>query len=1660
MTQQEKALFEQLTERRKVLADVIINDPAAKGVTVDVVEKYTDQAHFIYELLQNADDVEAENARFILYRDRLVFIHDGKIHFTLTDPSKEAEAEASANGVLGHINAITSIGNSSKASDDNTIGKFGLGFKAVFQYTLTPYIYDSKYSFKIVDFMVPVLIEDTLSQRKENETAFVFPFNRPNISAEVAYTEILQKLQNLEFPTLFLKNLKSVTYYCGEQSSEYKKCLKESRSFGNTEALLYQITNGNSRNIDNLWLFSRTTDEGYKYSCGFFIDEDGKLVSKKYPAFCFFPTQKSTNLSFIINAPFLLTSSRDGIKAREKHNIRMIDLLATLAADCFVYIRDIGMEKNIFMIDETILNYIPVVESDYVPKNEYSEISLYPFFEKIRNVFNKETILPSFSDYVCAEDAYIAQAAVISQLFSNEQLAVLMKKKNVKWIFPSIGWETFYRTRDGRERYLSDILKNPRIQHNEIIEMITADFAEHQSKEWFITLYEYILENDKRLSGCETVPILFNQDGKAVSAYDEDGNATLFLDDGMSQGYDFVSKELLENETARKLVDRLEIKTPSSKDRIAKLLQKAEFDYNTDFRSFLDYYIELKEQGENAEEHIRHIKYKPFVLAKSPYATDTAVLTPSKIYFESEDICYYLKGVDDAWVFDKATYEGILNPKEKYYLFDFLNDLGVQKHLRRIENSLNQRDAMSRYPNEIFVPGTKPLQQQWYEFAPHGIDYVLDKIFDNKDSRLSSITWRELCHYFHIHSNRLNYVLGGLYKWFYKTDKSRFYTTTTGIKLKSHCWLQTVEGEWIAPKECSIQNLGTAYDTTLEGADLLIKYLEIKDEHPEYEQLSPELRKKVELFDKFKALGLDKYSDDDIASMTKWLERQRSGEDPTIPTPREKTSEQKVIDDLSQRVHKPKTTPQPVTTPVDPPADISTVDYQKKIEQAKQKCEEEILKIAQQEEAQKRISECGQYSFGWFSGLLELEAIASGEDDTNSREVSISFSKIEPDTTRNRTLFLKQPNKNIPQVVEQLVNIPMLLTMKDGTTKTLIIEAAGVQSYAMQVIVKEDEWILSADWDSVTDISINTKNPSFLIREMQNEFQKLADDDTFNMRDNLCENIRFIFGPPGTGKTTFLAKDTIMPMVADNDKLKVLVLTPTNKAADVLTERIQKSMADDHGYEEWLIRYGITNNQNIAESPIFYSKDLDLSKRDQSVVITTMARLPYDYFIGNDGGSQYLRDIEWDYVIVDEASMIPLYQMVYMLYRLKPKQFIVAGDPFQIEPTVEIKDWKTENIYTMVELSRFSEDVETKPHKYEIKLLTTQYRSIESVGEVFSQLTYGGVLKHARSDEEIRALNIEEFLGEYQSLNLIRFPVNQYEGIYRAKHLKFSNYQIYSAIFAFEFTSYLSQALARCNGEEEHFSIGIIAPYGAQAGLIDRLLASANIPKSINVTCGTIHGFQGDECDIVIALFNPPPKITTNEQMFLNRRNIINVAISRAKDYLFVLMPDDDTENLHNLYLLNNMKSIIQRSYYKQYTSKELEKLLFGVETYLEDNSFATGHQLVNVYGEPQKRYEIRSEENAIDVQVHGTSEYLPFWSAERENCCPTENEIRDMLISQKVFHSKFGNGSIDGFENAYLVADFADGKHKFLFPDCFKTHLFLLDEEVKQTVKLYLQSK
>ena len=199
----ENSFFSLLTKDRRE-SSTLLQKPSTRGIMKSVVEKYSDQAHFIYELLQNADDAKASYARFVLFKDKLVFAHNGSRHFSISNP--KTEDIDSSKGILGDINAITSIANSNK-STEATIGKFGVGFKAVFQYTAHPEIYDPKFSFRISNFIVPELIREGHNDRKQDETLFVFPFDNPNKSIKESYEDIEEKLKRLKHPVLFLTNL-------------------------------------------------------------------------------------------------------------------------------------------------------------------------------------------------------------------------------------------------------------------------------------------------------------------------------------------------------------------------------------------------------------------------------------------------------------------------------------------------------------------------------------------------------------------------------------------------------------------------------------------------------------------------------------------------------------------------------------------------------------------------------------------------------------------------------------------------------------------------------------------------------------------------------------------------------------------------------------------------------------------------------------------------------------------------------------------------------------------------------------------------------------------------------------------------------------------------------------------------------------------------------------------------------------------------------------------------------------------------------------------------------------------------------------------------------------------------------------------------------------
>ena len=1567
-----KVFFDALVKDRSDSAKTL-EKPSMRGVKSSVVDKYSDQAHFVYELLQNADDTKATYAKFKLYHDRLVFIHNGTQRFSVSNP--ETEEKDREEGCLGDVNAILSIGNSTK-TDQNTIGKFGVGFKAVFQYTSTPYIYDPNIRFKIERFFVPVLIEEDHSERAADETLFEFPFNHETNTADIAFDAISERLSSLVNPILFLSNLQEISFEFDDTKGNYRKTIEQTYVFDDTKAELIALSQTfDEESVERkLWLFSRNDDSSGRYSVGFYLDDEDNLMPVNEYAYCFFPTKADTGLHFIIHAPFLLTDSREGIKQGDPHNTRMIDCLAVLAADCLLYLRDIGIQEKHRLITDNILDIVPTEsfsQTDYwgtvVKKSEFE-----PFYEKMLEAFKTEEIIPTADSYTTSENAYWSYNLKLSSLFDNDALKAITEDVEAEWIFTSIP-----REKCDEDDYVDEIIVDW-LNEDRILNRINESFIESRSIEWLAEFYSWISENSNRMKRCRTLPIFISAEGRAVPAYDREGKLILFLPTGEESDYVTISDTLLENDDIAAFVNELGITKPSLKSEIYnKLLPRLRISGAIDviipFKKIFDYYINECPEVEK-DSLISELKKYQFIRYTTSNSSDYFRDYPNIMYFPSEKLKEYFSVKPDTKFVDWEGYLDLVGKENEKFLRSFFVELGISTEIRIFSTSLSWDEA-----HKMNISWKSPSyahwnSQTWEQYVFDACKENIDDIVTNNDFSRSVYMWDILLKMVEQYPN-LSEKLKGKHKYFNRTSYDETFDSTDALLLRTSKWLRNKEGEFVSPSMTYASALADEYDIFSSNAKRLIGFLKMPYENPELSNLTTEQKKAVKAVELLKNEGIDvdSLTPEQIKKIKSVLQDEYIQSDDSFDSEENNDShlstKKKKYGEGSEKTKQRRTSTPEIEDDVDSDEYTpKTVDYQKKIEKAKAKSDAEIDLIEQMEELQQKALDSKRYTFGWFKALLELEARESNENADNSKEVSISFGKVVPEGASNRTLILKQPSSYIPRFMEELADIPLILVF-ENETKKLPIEVISIRSFTLRVKLKPNADMSDINFNAVKEARITAQNPVFLLEELKNQFAKLELDDDYDMQENLCSNIDFVFGPPGTGKTTYLANEIIIPMMKCPEKCRVLVLTPTNKASDVITKKIQEMMGEDTSYLNWLVRFGSTDDETIEKSGVFKDKTFDLRGLDHIVTVTTIDRFPYDFFMPN-GERHYIRNQKYDYIIFDEASMIPLVKIIYPLFHRQPRKFIVAGDPFQIEPVVHLDMWKGENIYTMVKLNSFSEP-KTIPYDYDVKLLTTQYRSIPIIGDLFSRMTYDGVLKHNRTSDDQVQINFGEQL-DVRSMNIIKFPVSKYESIYRTKRLNGKTpYHIYSALFAYEFTAWLSNNIALHN-PQKRIRIGVIAAYKAQADMIEHLISSLKLPDTVSIQTGTIHGFQGDECEIIISVYNPPPSISRKDEMFLNKKNIINVSISRARDYLFILMPDDETENVDNLLLIKKMESIIKESDdYTEYSSNDIEQLMFGKPNYLEGNSFSTSHQSVNVYGLPEQKYEIRSEDNAIDIQIH-----------------------------------------------------------------------------------------
>lgn len=312
-------LFRKLSESRRKVAETLAN-PATAGLWRLIVDKYSGKAHFVYELLQNADDAGAKNVRLLLKYNQFRFIHDGSRHFSVSDVDTEDTDEK-----VGDINALCSIGHSTKIGE-NKIGKFGIGFKSIFSYCDVPHVEDDNFSFDIEDFIVPVeskRIED--SGRREGETLFCGTIKGDGTKSQ----EIAAMVASLECPLNYLNNVVSLECDVNGKIYKFKKTISSSKLIEGSFRIYNLIAEKSCDNGDLACHVFTSASESFLFgsqqmsaTISMPLDGDGNVVMcDSSPLNCFFPLLEQTTLPFYVHGTFLLSDNRENTLQNKENNV-------------------------------------------------------------------------------------------------------------------------------------------------------------------------------------------------------------------------------------------------------------------------------------------------------------------------------------------------------------------------------------------------------------------------------------------------------------------------------------------------------------------------------------------------------------------------------------------------------------------------------------------------------------------------------------------------------------------------------------------------------------------------------------------------------------------------------------------------------------------------------------------------------------------------------------------------------------------------------------------------------------------------------------------------------------------------------------------------------------------------------------------------------------------------------------------------------------------------------------------------------------------------------------------------------------------------------------------------------------------------------------------
>ena len=759
-----------------------------------LAERYDDRTHFIYELLQNAEDALARRpdwhgsraVTFTLTATQLRIAHFGQ-------PFDDADVK----GICGIAETTKGV---------TAIGRFGIGFKSVYTFTQRPEVHSGEEDFAIESYVWPTAIPAI--DRQPDETVFVLTLDAED---HAAHGEIAAGLQRLGARTLlFLRQIDEIAWSVeGDQSGLYVRGEPEEVGEGARRIILLGEERGRP-DVEEAWLLlsrEAKTDAGDivgRIEIAFSVSEDKK--SKRWtiepldgsPLVVFFPTVVETHLGFLVQGPYRTTPSRDNVPRNDSWNQHLVRETAALL---IVALRSF---RVLSLLDVGALLSLPLDSVKFAAGRMFA-----PLFTAVGSALKSESLLPtSGGSYTSAACAKLARTQELRELLSARQLGEAFGATGeLTWLSGDITQDRAPELRQFLMRELEIVEVTPEL----LLSRLSQTFLQQQSDEWTCRLYEFLHGQPALLrhGRLKDVPLIRLEDGSHVVPASAD-LPQAFLPGPMTTGFPTVRRAVCGTEASRAFLVALGLTVPDPVDDViwhvlpkyvGPQVRVHDDEYESDIgRIMTAVGTDSKEQREKL---LAALRVATFVMAVDAADGRRFVGFPTGVYIATDRLRQLFSGVPGVLLVN-TNYSCLRGEDVR----EMLEACGAVRYLRPLEDatlSSEERENLRTQAGHRESSGQKDRVTDWMLSGLPALLVALPNLGIAQRHERSNLLWDELAT---LEERRGKGVFSGEYTWShygsYRTDFDAAFVR----RLNDAAWVPDANGDLQRPGAVVFGSLG------------------------------------------------------------------------------------------------------------------------------------------------------------------------------------------------------------------------------------------------------------------------------------------------------------------------------------------------------------------------------------------------------------------------------------------------------------------------------------------------------------------------------------------------------------------------------------------------------------------------------------------------------------------------------------------------------------------------------------------------------------------------------------------------------------------------------------------------------------------------------------